>query len=169
MVYEFELGQNAVEISKNIGCVRHKNEVDHSTVTRWLKKFRSGCKNLDNQMRSGRSKCVDSEIVLQAIEANLASSTQTVWGELCISYSSVVHHFYDLGIQSCRIVHHVTKMLKNFWLFKKFTFINDRLAIKINRCLQEADVLEGWTQERLHWSKKTRQKWTASPQTIANA
>ena len=40
----------------NICCAKYKGTVDHSTVTRWSKKLCSGCKNLDNQARSGRPK-----------------------------------------------------------------------------------------------------------------
>ena len=39
--------------SKNIYCVRAD---DHSTVTRWLKKFHLGHNNLANQTRSSRPK-----------------------------------------------------------------------------------------------------------------
>ena len=34
--------------------------------------------------------------------------------------------------------------IHEFW-FKKFTFIHDRLALEMNRCLQEARVPEGMT------------------------
>ena len=46
--------------------------------------FLKGCKNVDDQARSGRPKIVDSEAVLQAIEA---SSTRRVSGEIDISQS----------------------------------------------------------------------------------
>ena len=46
----------------------------------WFKKICSGCKNLNNQVRSGRPKTVDS-----AIEVNLVSNTQRESGELGIS------------------------------------------------------------------------------------
>ena len=71
MLYEFELGHNA----------RNEGAVDHSAITREFKKFGSGYKNHDDQARSGRPK-----IVLQAMEANPASSTQRVSGELSIAH-----------------------------------------------------------------------------------
>ena len=97
ILYEFELGHKAAEATKNIRCAKGEDAVDHSTVTRWFKKFRSGCKNLDDQARSGRPKTVDSEAVFQAIEANPKSSTRKVSGELGISQSSVVRRLHDLG------------------------------------------------------------------------
>ena len=63
-LYEFELDHNAVKATKNICCARGEDIVDHSRVTRWFKKFSLGYKNLDNQVRSGRSKTVDSKIML---------------------------------------------------------------------------------------------------------
>ena len=39
-------------------------------------KIPSACKNLDDQVRFGRPKTINSEAVLQAIEANQSSSTQ---------------------------------------------------------------------------------------------
>ena len=57
---------------------------DHSTVTRWLKKFRSGSKNIDDKARLGQTKTRDSDTVLLALEANPASSTRIVSGELSV-------------------------------------------------------------------------------------
>ena len=47
MLYELELGHNAAEATKNICCVKDEDAADQSTVTRWLKKFGSDCKDLD--------------------------------------------------------------------------------------------------------------------------
>ena len=68
MLYQSEPGYNTAEI--RICCAKNKGTVDRSTVTRWLKKFRSGCKNLDDQAISGRPKLVDSEAIFQIIVAN---------------------------------------------------------------------------------------------------
>ena len=65
MLYEFQLAQNAVEVTKNICYMKGKSTVNHSTVTRWFKKFHSSCKNLDDQARSGRAKNLDSEAMLK--------------------------------------------------------------------------------------------------------
>ena len=40
-----------------------------------MKKFCLGCKNLNDQVRSGRPKIINSKVIFQVIEANLASST----------------------------------------------------------------------------------------------
>ena len=68
--YEFELFHNARE-----------------TATRWFKKFHSRCKNLDDQAKSGWPKTMNSEAVLQAIEANSVCSIQRVSSEIGISHT----------------------------------------------------------------------------------
>ena len=67
-----------MEASKNICCVKSESTVDHSTVTRWFKKFCSGWKNLTDQPRSAKPQNVDSKTILQAKEANPVNSTQGV-------------------------------------------------------------------------------------------
>ena len=58
MFYKFELGQNAAEATKNICHAKGEGKVDHNTLMRWFKKFRSGCKNLNNQVLSAWLKTV---------------------------------------------------------------------------------------------------------------
>ena len=70
-----------MEATKKICYVKDEGVVEHS---KWLKKFSSGCKNLDNQVRSRWSKSVESEGVFQAIDANLVSSIWRVSGKLGI-------------------------------------------------------------------------------------
>ena len=54
----------------------------------------------------------------EIVEANQASSTWRISGELGMLQPSVVRHLDDLGkrIQSWLIVRHVTKILQNLWL-----------------------------------------------------
>ena len=96
MIYDFILSHNATEATKHIRCTKGEGEVDHTTVTRWLKKCRSSCLNLDDQARWGKLKIEDSEAMFEAIETNLVSSTRRVSGELGISQSVVVSHIHDL-------------------------------------------------------------------------
>ena len=79
MLYEFELGYDTMEVKKDISWVKGESTADHSTETRWLKKFCSSCKNLDDHSKSGRLKNVDSEAMIQTIETNLTSRTEFGW------------------------------------------------------------------------------------------
>ena len=55
MLYEFEIVHNTAEGTKIICCAKGEGAVDHSTVTRWFRKFRQNFNNLDEQAKSGRS------------------------------------------------------------------------------------------------------------------
>ena len=96
-LYEFKVSHNATETTKNSCCVKCEVAIDHSTVTRWLKKFCSGCKKLDHSARSGRAENVDSEAMFQAIEANSLWCTWEISGKFGISQSSLDCYFHDLG------------------------------------------------------------------------
>ena len=50
------MDHNAVKEAKNICCVKDEGAVDLITVSRWFKKFYSGCKNLNKQAGSSRLK-----------------------------------------------------------------------------------------------------------------
>ena len=51
ILYKFQLVHNTTEMTKNICCVKGEGKVDHSTVNRGLKKFRSSSKNIDDQAK----------------------------------------------------------------------------------------------------------------------
>ena len=72
----------------NIYYALSEGTPDQNTVTRWLVKFHTSCKNVDDQTRSARHKTVDSEDVIQATEASLVSTTQRV--SIGLAYHSLV-------------------------------------------------------------------------------
>ena len=103
-----------------LNCVWFKNLTDGRTTLCYsaqlinvqFKKFRSVCKNIGDQAKSGRPKTICSEAVLQAREANPVSS------ELATTQSNVVCSLRNLykNIQSCWIVPHIIRILQNFRL-----------------------------------------------------
>ena len=68
MLSVFKMAYNHEESTKTFCRAKEKDTVDHNTVNRWFKKFHSGCKSLDDQVRSGNLKAEDSEAVLQVID-----------------------------------------------------------------------------------------------------
>ena len=76
---EFEQIRNAVEASKKT-CAKNKSTVNNRSKTRWLKKFHSACKNLDDQARPETCKGLDYEAVFQAFEVNTESDSRWVSG-----------------------------------------------------------------------------------------
>ena len=111
MFYKFKLRNKIIKISKKICFVKGEGTVDHSTVSRWFKKFCSACKTLDNQAKSDEPKSMDSE-------ANLAVEIQIISIELGIWLFSVVCHLHNVSkrVWSYWILLHITKILLNFWL-----------------------------------------------------
>ena len=92
MLRKFKLGHNTEKATKNICCTKDEGTADQSTVSRWFKKFHSGCKNINDQAKSGRLRSMDSGAMFLTIEANPVSSIRAVSGKLSISQSSAVHH-----------------------------------------------------------------------------
>ena len=60
----------ATETTKKICCSKGEGAVDDHSVTKLFKKFHSSYKNLNNQAKSGGPYTMDSEILLQTMEAN---------------------------------------------------------------------------------------------------
>ena len=54
ILYEFELVHNTMKITQSVCGAKGEGAIDHSTMTRWFKKFRLCYKVVDNQTRSGR-------------------------------------------------------------------------------------------------------------------
>ena len=109
MLYEFKLSHNAEVATKYFYGA--KCEGDHSRVTRWFKKFLSGCKNLKNQERLKRGILICYESLRQIWCVALREYQVSF-----ASFSSVHHLNFGKRIWSCWIVSHVTKILQNFWL-----------------------------------------------------
>ena len=75
ILYEFKLGYNVIETTKNI-YTKLEGVVDYNTVTRLLKSILfTGCKDPDDQARSSKPKTMNYDAVLQATETNPVSST----------------------------------------------------------------------------------------------
>ena len=71
--------------TKNICGAKEKDALDQTTVSKWLKKFHSGCKNLDNKASSAKPKSLNSEAALQGVRGKSKWSNHTVvltWQQL---------------------------------------------------------------------------------------
>ena len=93
--YLSELGRNAAAVTKNVCCAKKERAANHSTVTKWTKKFRLGSKNFYVRTESGGPTSVDSKAVLHAVEANTANCRLRVSG--AIPQFNVVRHLQDSG------------------------------------------------------------------------
>ena len=84
ILYKFELDHYSTEVTEGICCVKGEG-----TVIRWFKKFYLDCKNLDDQVRSGRSKLMVSEATHQTIEASIKQAANGKYQASFTSYSSI--------------------------------------------------------------------------------
>ena len=111
MLYEFKMGHNVTEATKNICCVKSEGTFDQNTVNRRFKNFCTGCKKI-------RQGWVGLKLNSEAMTANPVSSTLRVSDELSISQSIVVQHLQNLNksIKSWQIVSYIIKILKTFLL-----------------------------------------------------
>ena len=92
---EFNLDHNVTKATKNIYCVEDEGAVDHSTVTRWFKKFCSGCKNINCTKDEGAVDC----------------STVTRWFKKFCSGCKNINWTKDEGAVDCSTV---TRWFKKF-------------------------------------------------------
>ena len=97
ILYKFKLSNNAMEATIKTHC--EKGSVDHCTGTKWFKKFRSGCKKLNDQVKSGRPKNVNSEAV-------------QIWGVALGEYQRAWYLTINCGF----II--FTNLAKAFWAIK---------------------------------------------------
>ena len=84
-----------------------------TTIFRWLKKFCSACKSVDDQSTSSRLKAVDSEAVLRDIMVNPVSVSRKVSGELGIPLSSLFVTFTTTA-KLCLGLHCDSRYRKSF-------------------------------------------------------
>ena len=84
MLYKFKLSFNTVDATKNICFAKSEGAVDHNIITRCFQKFCWVCKNLRDQIWSGRPKTVDSEVI--------------PWNYYCTTYLSVQFCVFEARI-----------------------------------------------------------------------
>ena len=117
-----------------------RRAVHYCRVIRLFKKFCWSCKNFDNLASSVNPKIMNSETVLQAIEATQVS-TRRVSGDLAIIQSSVVCQIHNLGKMSgvdefriirpkyCKTFHSLFWTINTFLFFKMWVVFRSSLVI----------------------------------------
>ena len=147
MLYEFKLGHDTVETIKNICCKKNEGAVNHRKLTRWFKKFCSGCKNLNKQARSNRPKTMDSEDVFQAVETNLVTLGE--YQVSSVSHSPVWFITFTTSAKVSRVAKlclMLPKYCKTFDSSKDYgtevrLFFSFNYFMKINKINQESHLL----------------------------
>ena len=89
-------GLSARAAAREICSVEGEGSVSNPTASAWFKKFNTGDTSIEDQPRSGRPSTLDSEVLRQAVEANPATSTRRLSGELGTSKSTIVRQLHKL-------------------------------------------------------------------------
>lgn len=88
-----QLGVSAKEIFGELCDVHGQNEVSYATVTRWVKKFKSGCDSVQDAPKSGRPCNATSksmvEIVCDVVKSDARLTTTQIANMVGISAASV--------------------------------------------------------------------------------
>ena len=76
--YEYQLGHNASEATRNICNAEGANFLNDSTARRWFQKFREGDFSIVYQPRTARPVCIDSNVLLICIEEDPTKSSRAL-------------------------------------------------------------------------------------------
>ncbi|CAD5208038.1 unnamed protein product [Bursaphelenchus xylophilus] len=90
LLYEFKLGHNAAEATRNIVTAFGDLSPDQRTAQRWFKKFRSGDLNLDDQERGRPSNVIE-------VEANPRITVRQLAEDFGVSIGTISNHLKQIG------------------------------------------------------------------------
>ena len=127
MLSKFELIHNVTEVSKNISQKVKGRLVDHSTVTRWIKKFCLGFKNLENQARSGRPKNLDSKFLWKPWRQTLRLSGK--FGIQCSLLASQPQYKYLERPNCASHYQNIATLLTHLSIFAEFNCLKLSIII----------------------------------------
>lgn len=95
--YEYKLGHDASEASRNINKVWGENASNERTIRRWFKKFRSGDMSLEDEEGRGPTSKLDNDQLKSLVEANPRTTIRELATELGVSKSTVERHLTEIG------------------------------------------------------------------------
>ena len=100
LLYEFKLGHTPAEATRNICQAIGPGTINHSTVTRWWKRFSSGDESLKDEPRSGRPTTFNLADLKQAIEDDPTLTTANLASSLGCTQRNIQYHIKSLGFVS---------------------------------------------------------------------
>ena len=95
--FEFKMGHEAAETTRNIHNTFGPGTAKECTAQRWLKKLSKGDESLEDEERGGRPSEVDNDQWRAIIKACPLTSTQEVTEELNVDHSTVIRHSKQMG------------------------------------------------------------------------
>lgn len=100
LLYEFQLGRNASEATRNICQAKGDGSMSYATACRWFKRFRNNNFSLDDEPRSGRPTEINLDELKQTIESDPSLTTRAVASKLGCSHKAILYHFNKFRLVS---------------------------------------------------------------------
>ena len=96
-IYEFKLGHNATQATRNVNESFCAHSVHERTVQRWFKKFRSGDMNIENKDHGRPSSTVDEDKIKDLLVTNPRSTVRELAAEMKVSVGAIWNHLKAMG------------------------------------------------------------------------
>lgn len=96
-LYEFNLGHNAAEATRNINTAFGNGTASDRTTRRWFEKFRSGDTDLENMPRGHKPTVIENTILKDMVEEDSRLTIREIAVRMNIHYSTVSRHLQAMG------------------------------------------------------------------------
>lgn len=97
VMHEWRAGLNGLEVTKRINEIWGEGTVGKTMVYKWIKKFKDGDENLEDQPRLGRPREIDRQAVLEAIEEAPSLTTRMLADDFECDQWTIVRVLEELG------------------------------------------------------------------------
>nr|pir hypothetical protein C45H4.5 - Caenorhabditis elegans [Caenorhabditis elegans] len=100
LLYEFRLGQSAMEAERNICGAMGEGALSYNTAKSWFQKFKNGDFSLEEIERSGRPVELNEEDLVKLVEEEPRLSLREMEEKLECCHSTIARHLGRLGFTS---------------------------------------------------------------------
>ena len=97
MLYEYQLGNNATNATKNINSVYEHYDLKVRKCQSWFSKFRNGDFSLQDVPRSGRPSTTDNDVLKAIVDLEPTLTIDEISKKIGASWSCVQEHLALIG------------------------------------------------------------------------
>ena len=96
VLFEFNRGVKAVEVTRNIRAVYEDNAIGESTARNWFSHFKENGFNTGDTPHSGRPSGFDEDRLNTLIQNDLRQCTRELANVMNCDHSTIVRHLYSM-------------------------------------------------------------------------